>query len=343
MELGVSVIICCYNSAARLPETLKHLAMQRVPEDINWEIIVIDNASTDNTHEAAINDWKKYQTSHTDFRVLNQSIPGKNNAFDLGIKEAKYEYLLTCDDDNWLNENYVATVFGIMSADTKIGVLGGLGIETAEQPALLDQQKLKQLTACGSQTWAETEHWVYGAGATFRKSIILSLIKKGWQLITPGRVGAKLNGGEDAEFCFIIYLSGYKIIADDRLIFKHFIPLKRQTLGYLFNLHYWLSYSNVLLNSYFTIINTEKQPIEKVLKGWLLAITKTVVKQRILLLLQTIRTGKKPSIEQKLSLKSNSGTFHALLTKSKDIAKHHYQIKALLRADEKHSPPKIDA
>ena len=44
---GVSVVICCHNSGKRLPETLRHLAAQVVEEGIPWEVVIVDNASTD--------------------------------------------------------------------------------------------------------------------------------------------------------------------------------------------------------------------------------------------------------------------------------------------------------
>ncbi len=50
---GVSIIICCYNSERRLPETLAHLFTQQVSEDIPWEIIVVNNASSDATSRIA--------------------------------------------------------------------------------------------------------------------------------------------------------------------------------------------------------------------------------------------------------------------------------------------------
>lgn len=53
IRAGVSIVICCYNSASRLPETLQHIAEQEVAANISWEVIVVDNASTDNTQEIA--------------------------------------------------------------------------------------------------------------------------------------------------------------------------------------------------------------------------------------------------------------------------------------------------
>jgi cellulose synthase/poly-beta-1,6-N-acetylglucosamine synthase-like glycosyltransferase len=54
---GVSVVICCYNSSQRLPQTLGHLLAQECEVDLPWEVIVVDNASTDGTAEVARSVW----------------------------------------------------------------------------------------------------------------------------------------------------------------------------------------------------------------------------------------------------------------------------------------------
>ena len=192
-------------------------------------------------------------------------------------------------------------------------------------------EQLKQITVTGPQTWAETHHWVYGAGSVYKKSLIVDLQNKGWYQITTGRKASKLICGEDTEFCFMIYLSGYKIIADDRLTFKHFIPLKRQNIKYIINLQYWLSYTNVLLNSYYAVLNQEKNTIDQILKGWLTAVTKTVIKQQLLLWLQTVKSGKKPPVGQLSAFKASLGTFHSLLYNTKHITAHHLQLKHVLQ------------
>ena len=48
MSKGVSVIVCCYNSALRLPETIRHIVQQETPAEIDWEVVIVNNSSTDN-------------------------------------------------------------------------------------------------------------------------------------------------------------------------------------------------------------------------------------------------------------------------------------------------------
>ena len=330
MELGISVIICCYNSSLRLPETLKHLALQQVPANIPWEIIVIDNASTDSTAIVAKREWEKYTAKTVDFKILAQPVPGKNHAFDTGLKAAKYEYILTCDDDNWLFPDYIARAFQIMSSDEKLGALGGFGIFEPQQPVNKEMEGLSYYFVNGPQTWTNTDHWVYGAGSVYRKSILIELINNGWKQITTGRKGKSLICGEDVEICFMIYLSGYKVIADDKLKFKHFVPVKRQQITYIMDLCFWQSYTHVLLNSYYPILNNDKRPIKQIIDNWLIAATKTYLKNLILLILRKINLREKQTLERSISFNSIYGTWCSLLKNRKKIINHHEHTRVLL-------------
>ncbi|MHB8206953.1 glycosyltransferase family 2 protein [Mucilaginibacter sp.] len=330
MDPGVSVLICCYNGSMNLPETLKHLALQQVPSDIPWEILVIDNASTDATAIVAKKEWEKYGVKTAGFSVLKQPVPGKNYAFDMGLKAARYEFVLTCDDDNWLLPGYINRTFRIMSGDPKIGALGGYALYEPQQPV---NKEIEAFTYCfvnGSQTWAETDHWVYGAGSCYRKSILLDLLDSGWQQITTGRKGKSLICGEDSEICFMIYLSGYKIIADDHLKFKHFVPLKRQKISYIIDLSFWLSYSNVLMNSYYPILNDDKRTIQHIINHWLFGATKTYLKNLFLLIYKKMIVWEKRTVADKIKFNGIYGTWYALLKNRRKIIAHHGQTKAIL-------------
>ncbi|MBD1394701.1 glycosyltransferase family 2 protein [Mucilaginibacter glaciei] len=329
-HLGISVLICCYNSAARLPETLRHLATQFVPAKINWEIIIINNASTDDTLTVADSEWQQYDMPNVGFKILNQDRLGKNFAFKTGISHAEYDYILTCDDDNWLFPDYIAKAFALMQADETIGALGGCGVFEPQQPFNNQLNGLSGYFVNGPQTWAESQHWVYGAGSIYKKAVIIDLFNKGWQQITSGRTGTSLICGEDVEICLAIYLSGYKIIANNELQFKHFVPLKRQSLSYINNLSYWLSYSSVLLNSYYVFLNGDKRTIREINDSWLSFAVKTYLKSIILLIFQKIIKRKSITIEQKISLNSMLGTCSSLMKNRKKIAAHHQLVARIL-------------
>lgn len=251
---GVSVIICCYNSSQRLPETLKHLALQQVPSNIAWEVVIVNNASNDATVEVANEEWRKYNLQQVGFTIVDQPIPGLNSAREKGASEAAFEYIIFCDDDNWLEKNYVATAFQIMEADTKIGAGGGQSsaVSDSEFPGWFDE--FKHGYAIGEQA-SETRDTtsrlsVWGAGMVTRKSLYLSSFPENFPSLLTDRKGNQLSAGGDSEYVMRLIFSGYSLFYNENLIFKHFIPSERLTSGYRDKLFRGFEDSGVILIPY---------------------------------------------------------------------------------------------
>ncbi|WP_026899012.1 glycosyltransferase [Daejeonella oryzae] len=328
--IGVSVIVCCHNSEKRLPETLKHLAFQLIPEQLNWEVIVINNNSTDHTNSVSYSEWAKYNLA-IEIKVIDESKPGLSAAREKGFFEARYDYVLFCDDDNWLSENYVSNAFNIIHGDATIGVLGGCGIFEPELPVNSDIAQYASYFVNGPQTWAEYDHWVYGAGAVYRKKVYLELKRNGWKQITSDRIAKKLISGGDVEICFMFYLLGYRIIADDRLQFQHFVPLNRQTLTYILNLSFWINYSYVFLHCYVVLINNDQRSIKDIYSKWSKSLAKTTLQQLKLLIISKLKPGKNPFVDEKINLQKNLGILYSIFRNQKKISLHHACIKSLLK------------
>ncbi len=264
---GVSVIICCHNSEKRLPETLRFLALQEVPSYIPWEIIVVDNASTDNTVGKALEAWSKSQ-SDVSFKVVKQPKSGLSFAREKGLDTAQFEYCLFCDDDNWLDKNYVRLAYEIMSSNECIGVLGGLGEAICEIEAPHWFENVKHAYAVGPQCSydgdvTEDRGFVFGAGAVLRRSVFLSLRYKGIQLLLSDRNGKKLSSGGDAEICYLYVLNGYKIFYSSKLKFQHFIPKERLTIEYYKKLTYGFTQARIILSLYKYKMSCESNLLKK--------------------------------------------------------------------------------
>jgi glycosyltransferase involved in cell wall biosynthesis len=242
-NIGISIIICCYNSANRLFETLKHISNQIVSNQINWEVIIINNASKDNTLLVAQNLCKELLTNKINYSIYNELNPGLSNARKRGISEAKYEFLLFCDDDNWLNSNYTQLAYNTMVSDLSIGVLGGESVGIFETPPpewfLVNQEKFalgKQNAYSGDVTYKKGYLW--GAGFIVRKVVFDKLNKLGFEFFLSGRKGNSMSSGEDVELCFAVKSIGYKIFYSEDLTLKHYMPQGR------FNYRSFLSLSN---------------------------------------------------------------------------------------------------
>src|ERR1017187_9433605 len=109
---GVSVIICSHNGAGRIVETLKHLAGQQFPEYLPWEVILVDNGSTDDTVEVSLGFWP--ETIPAPLRVVYEPKLGRSNALRAGWKATRYPIVCTVDDDNWLDPLYIWVTASVM-------------------------------------------------------------------------------------------------------------------------------------------------------------------------------------------------------------------------------------
>jgi glycosyltransferase involved in cell wall biosynthesis len=113
-----TVIIATRNRAAQLPETLKCLHAQAFPDA--WEIIVIDNGSTDET-QAVIDRWR----DRLPLRGLHQPVPGKNRALNLALPEARGELLVFTDDDVVLAPSWLGAMVRAAEAWPSYDIFGG--------------------------------------------------------------------------------------------------------------------------------------------------------------------------------------------------------------------------
>src|SRR5437773_6033620 len=118
LPLGVCVVICCHNGGKRLARTLAHLADQVVPPEIAWEVIVVDNASTDGTADVAAACW----SNCVPLRIISEPRLGLTYARERGFREAKYEFISFVDDDNWVSPEWVRTVFRLMCDHPDVGI-----------------------------------------------------------------------------------------------------------------------------------------------------------------------------------------------------------------------------
>ena len=94
LKSGISIIICCYNSASRIAETLRNIFAVHIPTNFNYELIIVDNNSTDETKLVAWDAFEKYCQRGIHFRIIDENTPGLTSARKKGIQEAKYQLIL---------------------------------------------------------------------------------------------------------------------------------------------------------------------------------------------------------------------------------------------------------
>lgn len=114
-QVKVSIIIPCYNQAIYLVETLVSVIEQTY---INWECIIINDGSTDNSEEVIL----QYIKDDTRFKYINQKNSGVCIARNNAIKQSLGEYILCLDGDDLISENYLDETVKILDSKPEVKV-----------------------------------------------------------------------------------------------------------------------------------------------------------------------------------------------------------------------------
>ena len=121
MNKLVSVVVPCYNHAQFLPEALNSVLEQTYD---NWECIIVNDGSPDNT-EAIAKDWCKKDSR---FKYFYKENGGLSSARNFGIKNANAEYILTLDSDDKFEKTFIAKAVAVLDENEKIGIVSSWGI-----------------------------------------------------------------------------------------------------------------------------------------------------------------------------------------------------------------------
>lgn len=112
----VSVIVPCYNYGNVLPEALDSVLAQSYS---NWECIIIDNASTDNTKEVAV----KYTQKDNRFQYLFVERKGVSAARNEGIRQSEGKYILPLDADDKIAPTYIEKAVVILQKQAAVKIV----------------------------------------------------------------------------------------------------------------------------------------------------------------------------------------------------------------------------
>lgn len=110
--LKLSIIVPVYNVAQYLPKCLDSLLNQDIEKE-DYEIIVVNDGSTDNSGEIAQN----YANQHSNITLINQENRGLSGARNTGIKVARGKYIQFVDSDDYLEPNVEKALVEKMEKD----------------------------------------------------------------------------------------------------------------------------------------------------------------------------------------------------------------------------------
>jgi glycosyltransferase involved in cell wall biosynthesis len=253
---GISVIVCCYNSSLKLLLTLEHLSKQRKGPDLDWEVIIVDNNSSDNTADVALKLWGSSECEKK-IRIVHELKPGLSFARQTGVEAAFYDIIIFCDDDNLLAENYLQYAFELVNSTKETyGVWGGKTVACFDEDVLIpewfEKEKLNYVVGAQGVVTGDISDrgYIWGAGMIILKKIYLSIVNENFPMLLQDRAGANLTSGGDSEISLRSLIIGYKLYYDEKLVLKHYISRDKLTPAYNAGLIKGFAASNEILNKY---------------------------------------------------------------------------------------------
>lgn len=230
-EMDASIIVCTYNRAESLKETLSALKALAAPAGLAWEVLVVDNNSKDHTRqvvEEAMKAWPR-------LRYAFESSQGLSHARNRGIAETTGRIILFTDDDvlpeaDWL----VTTLAGLehYQADACGGYIAP--IWEVPPPAWLTERFYGFLAV---RTEREDDYPIttpsqapFGANMAFARHVF---DRVGPFDTSRGRKGKVLASGEDGEMFERILAANLKAVFLGQSRVHHKVEAFRTTKAYL--------------------------------------------------------------------------------------------------------------
>jgi glycosyltransferase involved in cell wall biosynthesis len=204
MTVTTSIIMPAFNSSKYLATTIESVLAQTFNE---FELLIIDDGSTDNTAEIA----SHYCKLDTRIKLFSQKNQGVSNARNKGIQIAKGEYIAFIDsDDQWL-PNKLAMHMQHFNECPNLGISFGR-IEfmsfDGQPTGKFSNSRLFQLTP---------KHLYYEnlivtpSNAIIRRAVIDSV----------GSFDSNLSGTEDAELFLRVAYKGWKVEGIDQVLVRY--------------------------------------------------------------------------------------------------------------------------
>jgi glucosyl-dolichyl phosphate glucuronosyltransferase len=224
-NLAASVIVATRNRADYLTECLRRLADQRCQEQ--FEIIVIDNDSTDDTPKV-IEEWMRKNPKLRTFRETRIGLSAAKNA---GARLARGSLLLFTDDDVLMESNWVEAYLDWFTrmADTNV-LVGGPIVPVLNDlqpwPHWFDEQGLAEMGLLHYGVERRLMDWEYVWGANMALPAALFERVGPWDE-SVGRKGEERGTFEDTEYQDRVRAIGGTVWFCPDLVLRHRIEPNR--------------------------------------------------------------------------------------------------------------------
>lgn len=224
--LEVSVIICSYNRSALLGKCLDQVVLNVKNHSEKLEVIVVDNASTDQTKEMV---QSKIGKLPFELIYVSEPRPGLSNARNKGAKEARAPWLFYLDDDGLVVDSTFDQLFDTIH-HYDFDFFGGSyqAYHAAMPPDWLPKNYgNKKMYATTSDPIGQDN--ISGGIMVIKKSVLLD---NGGFKSNLGMRSQAIGYGEEAELQHRLQKAGYKLGINPQFLMLHLVGEHKYHVGW---------------------------------------------------------------------------------------------------------------
>lgn len=231
------VVICTYNRAHILGNTLDSLADQDAPHDGTWEVLVVDNNCVDNTREVV----NSYEGRLPGLAIVPEPRQGLTEARQRGFHATEAPWVGFVDDDCVLDSGWVRNAIEFVGRRPDASAFNG------RNRLVFEDHKDRPWVApamfagwdSGGHDEAIREGSLCGAGLVLNRQAIE---RSGWleNPTSADRRGRSLISGGDNELSIRAKAGGGEQWFVPQCVLDHVVEAKRLELPYLMRLNFRL-------------------------------------------------------------------------------------------------------
>jgi glycosyltransferase involved in cell wall biosynthesis len=238
--MRVTIGICTRDRAELLRQTLDGLTRLAIPQGVDWDLLIVDNGSTDATADVVAAFRERLPT-----RFVTEPVPGVARARNRVLAEAEGDYLLCTDDDVLVDERWLATLVLAVRRYPGAACFGGpveAWFPVEPDARLLAAFPMLRTGFCGLEpalpegpleAAPDGRTQIYGPNMAFRVEAVRGLRFDDALGYKPG----SLRGGEEGDFVRRLRSRGGAIVWVPAMKVRHYVDPARMTLRHLTRRH----------------------------------------------------------------------------------------------------------
>jgi glucosyl-dolichyl phosphate glucuronosyltransferase len=231
-----TVIVCTYNRCKMLEKALDSLVASALPTSFEWEVVVVDNNSSDQTRDVVEGFSQRYPGR---FRYVFEPRQGVSYARNAGVRESRGDVLAFMDDDVTVGRGWLRNITASLHRGDCAGAGGRIvPVWKSEPPRWLPIERPHALAPFVDFDFGSEPGPLnvppFGANMAFRKEVFK---RYGCFRTDLGRCADKLMSNEDTEFGNRLLAAGERLRYEPSAIMHH--PVTEERVRKLYVLSWW--------------------------------------------------------------------------------------------------------